>query len=124
MKPDRPDGERITELALRLAMVSPERALGLIDLHFKQFEQALLWHRQSCKPVNVARRLTQSMLSRRLSKCLALVAQQKKMLQLATDDERVRSHAPRPVVRILGEQVQCRHGPIAGVCDGCGMVLS
>jgi hypothetical protein len=86
MKPKWLEGERISELALQLAMVSPQRKLGLMNLHREQFELALLWHRQSCKPINVARRLAESVFSGRSSKCLALIAQQKAMLQLAADD--------------------------------------
>lgn len=78
--------EHITELALQLALLSSRRAVGQVDLHYRQVEGALRWHRWSCQPIQVVRRLIQAAFSQRLLKCVALLRQQTAMLRLAADD--------------------------------------
>ncbi len=86
MKPAQLTAERITELALVLSMLSSQRSIGLVDTLYQQFEQALRWHRRSCRPIQIARRLVRAVLTRRAASCLDLIAQQKAMLRLATDE--------------------------------------
>jgi hypothetical protein len=78
--------ERITELALKLAMLSSHRAIGLADLQFRQIEGALRWHRASCRPISLVPRIVDAAVSGRLRRCLALIAEQKAMLHMAADE--------------------------------------
>ncbi|WP_423600020.1 hypothetical protein [Roseateles sp. MS654] len=78
--------ERITELSLRLAMASSPRAIGLANLQFRQIEGALRWHRASCRPLQLARRLVHATFSGRLGQCLTLVSEQQAMLLMAADE--------------------------------------
>lgn len=78
--------ERITELSLKLAILSSQRTIGQVDLQYQQLEQALRWHRSSCQPIQVALRLVQSLFSRRLTNCGALITQQKMMLRMAANE--------------------------------------
>ncbi len=86
MKTSRLTSERISQLALELAMISSQRTLGLADVQSQQIAQALQWHRQSCRPLQLVRRLYGALASRRLIKCLGLIADQKAMLRMAADD--------------------------------------
>ncbi|TDP74754.1 hypothetical protein [Roseateles toxinivorans] len=79
-------GERITELSLKLAMLSSQRAIGLTALQFQKIEGALRWHRDACRPVNVLRRLVSSAFSGRLRQAIALICEQKTMLRMAADE--------------------------------------
>lgn len=79
-------GERITELSLRLAMLSSQRAFGLTTVQFQQIEGALRWHRASCRPVNVLRRIVDSAVTGRLRQAVALISDQKAMLRMAADE--------------------------------------
>jgi hypothetical protein len=79
-------GERIAELSLKLAMLSSQRSIGQADLQYRQLEESLRWHRWSCQPIQVGRRIVHASLSRRLPNCLALIREQKVMLQLAADE--------------------------------------
>jgi hypothetical protein len=90
-------GDRITELSLKLAMLSSQRSIGLADIQFREIEGALRWHRWSCRAIPLARRLLQALLSRRFTKCMALVAEQKAMLHSAADE----SSDDEPVLRAL-----------------------
>lgn len=78
--------ERITELSLRLAMATTQRSVGLADLQFRQIEGALRWHRTSCRPINLARRVVHAAFSGRLRQGLALIAEQRAMLRMAADE--------------------------------------
>lgn len=78
--------ERIGELALKLAMVASRPELGPWDVQYQQIERALIWHRQSCGPLQVALRSLEAVTTKRLSKCLDLISQQKAMLALAAQE--------------------------------------
>lgn len=86
MKPLPLTATRITEISLKLAMIFSQRTLAMTDLHLRQVQLALNWHRKSCQPGQVARRLVHALFSNRLTKLIALITQQKAMLKLAADE--------------------------------------
>ena len=77
---------RLTELALKLALLSSRSAPERVEVQFHEFERALRWHRWSCRPVQLARRIAQALISNRVSECRELIAKQKAMLSMAASE--------------------------------------
>lgn len=86
MKLSRLTSERISLLAAELTMLSAPRTFGHADSFCEQLVGALTWHRDSCRPAQILRRVVQALLSRRLRQCLDLIEHQQAMLQLAAED--------------------------------------
>lgn len=86
MKRSRLTSERISLLAAELTMFSAPRTVGHADTFCEQLAGALTWHRDSCRNAQLARRVLQALASRRLRQCLALIAHQQALLQLAAED--------------------------------------
>jgi hypothetical protein len=105
--------ERVTQLADEIAMLSFRRVLGLVGVQSQQIASALWWHRQSCRPLQVARRLCWALASKRLSTCLALIASQKAMLRMAADEACDEGAVLDALVALYDSLVQFDLGPNA-----------
>lgn len=86
MKRSHLTSERISLLAAELTMFSAPPTVGHADAFCEQLVGVLAWHRDSCRPAHLGRRLLQALASRRLRQCLTLIDRQQAMLQLAADD--------------------------------------
>ena len=67
-------------------MVFSQRTVGGADVQWQQIAQAISWHRLSCRSLRIALRWYQALRSHRLTKCFALIAEQKAMLEMVADD--------------------------------------
>lgn len=118
--------EHITALAQQLAMLSSRRTIGQVDQNHRQIEGALRWHRWSCHPIQVVRRLAQAAFSQRLLKCIALLREQFAMLRLAADDgsdgvvvlDAILTLATSVVQYELGPNLTPKHRIAFAACEG------
>ena len=105
--------ESITQRSLELAMVFSQRTVGGADVQWQQIAQAINWHRLSCRSLRIALRWYQALLSRRLTKCFALIAEQRAMLELAADDSSSDEALLDALIALSRSQVDYELGPSA-----------